>query len=113
MNNTIPIQSQPNQTFTVTVEVNGINSTYLINCVYRDKLGYWTMDISDFNTNAMLLSNVPLLSFGNADGNADIFRQMAYMQIGSLFVIKTVNTTEDSPSYNTISTDYSIVWGDN
>ena len=113
MINVLNIKSKPNQVFITTVSINNVNVTYLITLIYRDKIGYWTMDIQDYATGNYVLSNVPLLSYSDGINVYSIIRQMAYMHIGRIYVIKKVNSTEDSPSFETIQTDYDIVWGDN
>ena len=50
MINVLNIKSKPNQVFITTVSINNVNVTYLITLIYRDKIGYWTMDIQDYAT---------------------------------------------------------------
>lgn len=113
MYNLLPLKSKPNQTFVTTVEVDNKNVSYLINLVYRDKIGYWTMDITDYATNVPVLTNIPLLTYSDGVNTFNALRQMAYMHIGTLYVLKKTDTSEDSPSYETLQTDYNVVWGDN
>lgn len=114
MLNTIPVKAKPNQTFLTVVAVDDVNTTYLIHLCYRDKINYWTMDITNYTTGDMILSNVPLLTYATK-GNEVVFsaiRQMGYLGIGRIYVLRVTDTKEDSPEFLDIETDFDLLWGD-
>lgn len=113
MLNKINVKSAPNQTFTTTINVNGKNITYLFLFCYRDKIGYWTMTVSDYETGEKILTNVPLLRINDGEADFDLFKQFAYKLIGSLFLVKEYEVYSDSPDFETIQEKFSLVWGDN
>lgn len=113
MLNKINIKSAPNQTFTTTLNVNGKNTTYLFLFSYRDKIGYWTMSVSDYESGKKILTNVPLLRINDGKADFDLFKQFAYKLIGSLFLVKEFEVDGDSPDFVTIQEKFSLVWGDN
>ncbi len=112
MLNKINVKSAPNQTFTTTINVNEKNVAYLFLFVYRDKIGYWTMDVSDYESGKKILTNFPLLRINDGNADFDLFKQFAYKLIGSLFLVKEYDTEHDSPDFVSIQEKFSLIWGD-
>lgn len=113
MLNKINVKSAPNQTFTTTININGKNTAYLFLFIYRDKIGYWTMDVSDYESGQKILTNFPLLRINDLEGDFDLLKQLDYKLIGSLFLSKEYDTEFDSPDFVSIQEKFSLIWGDN
>ena len=106
----IPLDSDVDQEFDVTVEVGEENVDMTLHLRYNTEGDFWKMDISDGNTGDMLVSNVPLLT--GYSFSADMLRQFGYVGIGSAMVVKMTDTADgDFPNIDNLGTDYVLVWG--
>lgn len=112
MYNLIPLKSQPNQTFEFTIEVDGNNASYIGKLNYRDVIGYWTLDILEYKTKKIILTNVPLLTGGSLGLTANIFRQLDFMMLGRAYVLKVSDTDNDYPDFESLQEKFTFVWGD-
>lgn len=112
MYNLVPLKSQPNQSFDLTVEIDGVNKTYFMKLNYRDIIGYWTFDLIDYQTNEEILVNVPLLTGGKLISTANILNQLEYKRLGRIYIVKVSDTTNDYPDFESLETNFAFVWGD-
>lgn len=106
---TIPLQSAPNQTFSVQLTVNGSQLTLNLTLGYSNMAGCWQMSISDVNNN-LLVASVPLIT--GLYPAANILMQYQYLNIGSAFVLNTGNTPVDYPTSGGLAL-FTLLWGDN
>ena len=105
----LPVTSAPNCTFTTTLAVDGANLTLTFTFRYNELVAYWLMDIA----NALglpLLASIPLVPGDDPAGN--ILHQYQYLNIGSCFVIKISDTTEQYPGETSLGTDWVLAWDD-
>jgi hypothetical protein len=109
----IPLDNSPDQTFTVTIPVDGVNKAFLIRLRYNLIAKYWVMSVSDQNTGGMILDGVPLVT-GQYPA-ADLFRQYAYLGLGSAAIVPTGEFLDrDYPddADGGLGGDFVLVWGD-
>jgi len=101
----IPLTSDPDQSLTCTVPVNGKNITLRFRVRYNTQAGYWWMTVSDKNGN-ILVDSLPLLTGQN------LLEQYQNLGIGSAYLVNTGNTKLDSPDDTTLGSDFVLAWGD-
>jgi hypothetical protein len=106
----VPVTGNPNQTLTVSLNVDGGVVTLQLTVRYFDLCGYWVMTIKDATGN-LLLDSIPMLC--GVYPAANILAQYAYLQIGSAFLVNVSNTTQDSPGASSLGTDFLLLWDDN
>jgi hypothetical protein len=106
---TIPLTTAPNQSFSVQLSVNSSPLTLQITLGYSEMAGYWQMSISDVNGN-LLVASVPLITGWYPAAN--ILGQYEYLQIGSAYLLNTGNSNTDYPGPNNLD-QFSLLWGDN
>jgi hypothetical protein len=106
----IPLDNSPNQTFKITVLVDGKNLTLSINLNYNEDAGYWVMTITDIYGN-ILLASIPVL-MGETVGTDNILYQYGYLQIGSAYILNVSNSPKDYPDDTDLGTDFVLLWGD-
>ena len=105
----IPLNNQPNQTLTTTVEVNGENRDFRFFLAWNGCGNYWEFDLYDNSTDQQLLSKIPLV--GNLNGN--IIPQYAYKRIGEARIINVSGSKDLIPNKENLGVDYYLIWGDN
>lgn len=105
----IKLDSSPNQTFQVTLNINNQKVTLNVELSFNETAGYWVMTI--FNgQGVLLLSSIPCLT-GDWPA-ANILCQYAYLAIGSAYFINVSNATADYPTSSDLGTDFNLVWDD-
>jgi hypothetical protein len=103
----VPTDSNPNQTWQVTVSINGAVSTFTVTLNYNPVGQYWSMSLFDASGN-LLLSSMPLVTGTNLLG------QFQYLFSGSVWIINASNvTTPNYPNDQDLGTDFQWLWGDN
>jgi len=108
---TIPLTSDPNQTFRCTIPIEGNNLTLLFKLRYNSESEYWAMTLTDGQTNEMLVDSVPLLA-GEYPA-ANLLEQYAYLNIGSAVIVKMNPDAEGAnPGPDNLGTDFKLIWSD-
>lgn len=103
----IPLTTDPNNTFSSTIPVNGKNVTFNFFLRYNTEAGYWVMDLLDASKNP-LISSMPLLT------GINLLEQYEYLQIGKAYIVKIDDSLQvDSPSSTNLGTDFVLVWDSN
>lgn len=105
----IPLDNSPNQTFQVTVAVDGKNVTFNVTLSYSEPAGYWVMNIKDAQ-GIDILDSIPLLT-GEWPA-ANILGQYGYLGIGSAYIINASNTPIDYPGKPNLGSDFLLLWSD-
>jgi hypothetical protein len=105
----IPVTSDANQSFPVTLSVDGGNITLQLAFRYNEVAGYWVMTIWDAQGN-LLLDSIPLVTGGYPAAN--LLCQNAYLAIGSAYVINVGNDPGDHPNASNLGSSYILIWGD-
>ena len=106
---TIPLTSDPNQTFQVTMQVDGQNLTLGFELHYNEMAGYWVMTIKDSQNN-VLIDCVPLITGDYPMGN--LLEQHAYLRIGAAVIVPVGGFVDDWPDDTNLGTDFLLLWGD-
>lgn len=101
----IPLNSNPNQSFNITLSVDNKNLTLGFYIAYNEIAGYWFMNIADKDGNK-LLSGIPLLVGYN------LLRQYKYLNIGSAYMAKIDNITDENANSSNLGTSFQLLWGD-
>lgn len=102
----IQLDSNPNQSWQVSVLIDGAVQTFFIQLAYNEIAQYWVMTISDSNQN-VLVSSLPLVT------GLNLLQQFSYLEIGSLFIVNVSGV--EAPNYpnNTdLGTDFMLFWAD-
>ena len=105
----VPLNTAPNQTFTVQLIVDGKPLTLNLALSYSAMSGWWQMQISDA-TGLTLIASVPLIT--GLYPAANLLAQYGYLGIGSAFILNTGGGANDYPSANNLPS-FSLLWGDN
>lgn len=106
----VPLTTSPNQTFSVTIPVNGANKSLILNIRYNNIASYWTMSVIDKITGKILIDSLPLITGDYPSG--DLLGQYEYLGLGSASIIKAGNVSNDYPDDTNLGTDFVLVWGD-
>jgi hypothetical protein len=105
----IPLDNSPDQSFTVSLSVDGSLLTLQLNVYFSEMANYWLMDIFD-NQGNPLLASVPLLT--GSYPAANILQQYGYLGIGSAFLLNVSASPLDHPDKNSLGTDFILIWSD-
>lgn len=106
----IPISSDPNQTFNVTIPVDGKNITLGFYLRWNDQAGYWMMTIYNYLTNTYYIDSLPLIS--GILPSANLLKMFSYLRIGSCYLLNVSGTKDDYPTVSNLGTDFLLFWGD-
>lgn len=102
----IPVDSSPNQTWQVSVNINGAVVTFFVTLDYNEIAEYWVMAISDSNQNP-ILNDIPLVT------GLNLLRQYQYLGIGSIYLLPIGQQAENYPDDTNLGTAFELVWSDN
>lgn len=105
----VPLDNSPNQTFAISLSVDGSILQLNLAISFAEMAGYWLMDISDVNGN-LLLASIPLIT-GEWPA-ANLLAQYAYLGIGSAYVINAGQAAIDYPDSVSLGTSFVLVWSD-
>lgn len=102
---TIPLTTEPNNTFQCALTINGTPYTFQFFLAYNTVAGYWCMTISNAKTNTVLLSSIPLVT------GCNLLEQYAYMGIGEAYIEKADSSEiNDSPDDTNLGTSFVLKW---
>jgi hypothetical protein len=112
MQQIIPLTNNPNQTFTVTLNVDNSNLTLTMIVRYNVIADYWVLTIINTSTQETILDSIPFVTGVYPASN--ILEQYAYLQIGSAYIINTDNAVLDYPddSLDSLGSDFVLLWSD-
>lgn len=105
----IPLSSDPNQSFSVQLQVDGAPLTLNITISWSSMAGYWVMSVFDVSGN-LLADSIPMIT-GWYPG-ANLLAQQVYLAIGSAFIINNGNSEADYPGVNDLGANFSLLWDD-
>lgn len=105
----IPLTTDPNQTFNITLPVDKKNLTLGFFIYWNNQAQYWCMDIIDKSADKQVLTGIPLLESLNKTQN--LIEQFAYLGIGSAFLVN-VSGSSIPPNLTNLGTDYLLLWND-
>jgi hypothetical protein len=103
----IPLTTDPNNTFSSTIPVNGKNVTFYFFLRWNAQANYWVMDLSDSSKNP-IISSIPLIS------GINILEQYDYLKIGKAYIVSNDSSSQsDIPDTTNLGTQFVLVWMDN
>lgn len=108
-NQIIPLTNAPNQSFAITLSVDGAPLTLNLSIQFNSMAGYWMLSVADAS-NRPLLNAIPMIT-GSYPG-ANILKQQRYMKIGSAYLLNVSSGNTDYPNSTNLATDYQFLWGD-
>lgn len=106
----IPLTVQPNQSFDISLNVDGGVLQLHLAIGFNEMAGYWILGIADQQGN-QLLNSIPLVT--GSWPAANVLGQYGYLQIGSAFVINASNLStdlQDYPGQSNLGSDYILLW---
>jgi len=109
MSQIVPLTSSPQQSFSVTLQVDGAALTLNLAINWNAMAGYWVMSISN-SAGVLLLDSIPLIT-GWYPG-ANILAQYGYLKIGSCFILNEGNSDSDYPGINDLGSNFQMLWDD-
>lgn len=92
----IPLTNDPNQQFTVILQIDGAPLTVNVTIKYNSMAGYWIMSISNASNN-LLIDSVPLIT--GTYPAANLLAQQAYLKIGAWYIVNISNLSVDTGSF--------------
>lgn len=96
----LPVSSDPAQDFVTTLG----EQTYEFYIRWNDRGSFWTMDVTDYNSQTKLISGMPLLL------GCDLFSPYV-LQNGSLIAYDTSGASQDA-NYDDLGTRVQMYWFD-
>ncbi len=113
----IPLDNSPNQSWEVSVNVDGQPTPLGVVLRFNEIARCWVMTITDQNGN-LVLDSVPFVTGIAPDGtnlNAiqNLLHQFSYLNIGSAALLNASGVTADRPNAFNLGTDFLLLWGDN
>ncbi len=109
MDQIVPLTNAPNQSLSVSLNVDNRVLPLQLRVRFSQMAGYWLLTIADASGN-LLLDSIPLLA--SAYPSANILGQYAYLQIGSAYVVNASGIAQDYPDSTNLGTDFVLVWSD-
>ena len=107
----IPLTSDPNQEFFITLQINEENRTLKFNLSWNYTGGYWVMRITDPATDEILIDSVPLVAGSVNSNELNMLHQHEYLGIGKAYLVPTKDPiVDDHPTDENLGTDFVLVW---
>lgn len=110
MINLIPLTTDPDQSFTMTLPIDGKNLTFDLRLRYNTEAKFWLLSITDSVTETLLLDSIPLVT-GDYPA-ANILSQYKYLNIGSIVIVPNGSSATGDPDDTNLGTEYYMAWGD-
>ena len=107
----LPLLPYPNQTFSFTMPVNSQNERFIGELHYNAQGKYWNFSLFYASGKTPIIVNLPLLASMYKFSN--LFCQLDYLRIGSLYIGMKNETPNSAPDDTDLGTNYIVVWGDN
>lgn len=104
----VPISNEPNQSFSITVPVNGQNLTLDFYVFWNAVAGYWEANIAQAGNT--LIAGLPLVTASGPPYD-DILYQFHYLDIGSAYVYSLGLSDADYPGVGDWGTNFVLLWG--
>jgi len=104
----IPLDDSPNQSFKLSLAIDGTVKAFNVRLRYNEVAQYWVMTLLDAK-NAVLLDSIPLVTGNVPSGN--LLGQFAHLGLGSVFILDASGREEpDFPDNTNLGTDFILVW---
>jgi len=104
----IGLDSSPNQKFQCVLSIDGVNRTFQFNITWNEVAEYWTMKVTDAETDELLLDSIPLLTGDSPAYN--MLEPYIYMNIGAAYLANVGNVSAN-PSSTDLGVNFLLIWG--
>lgn len=105
----IPLTSEPNQEFEVTLKIGEENKSFKFTASWNRVANYWVISITNQSTGEMMLDSIPLVCGG--DVTSDVLLAHLSLQLGAAYLVNSVDTPgSENPNYNNLGTEFVLVW---
>ena len=102
----VPITSNPSQTFTSTIPIDGGSIKFNFFLKFNTESSCWVLDIKDSSNNG-IVTGINLVT------GANLLEQYSYLKIGSAYLAKIDNSlTDDLPTEYNLGTSFLLIWSD-
>ena len=109
MSQIVPLTTNPNQVFQVSLSINGGVTNLTLSVSYNEMANYWTLAVQDVNGTA-LLSSVPMIT--GVWPAANLLEQYQYLNIGSAYILN-LGDPNDYPDSTNLGVTFALLWDDN
>ena len=109
MSQLIPLTTDPQQTLSVTLNVDGGVLRLQLYVYFSEMAQYWLMNVSDSAGN-LLLASVPMVT--GSWPSANLLAQYGYLAIGSAYIINAGNVDNDYPDETQLGSAFLLLWDD-
>jgi hypothetical protein len=106
----IPLDNKPNQSFQVSLDIDGHSLTLDVTLRYNAMGAYWIMSIANATTGELILDSIPLIT-GDFPA-ANILGQFSHLNIGSAYVLNVSNSILNYPDNQSLGSDFVLCWDD-
>lgn len=100
----VPMQAQPNHSFSAVITLEGKNEKLTFRMTYNEQAQYWLIDIA--------LNEKPVLSGLPLVPAQDILEQFKYLELGSAYIIPNAELKNEWPNIEDLETGWSVIWSD-
>lgn len=105
----IPLTSNPNQSLSVSLTVDGKPLQLILEVRYVEVAGYWILTIRDSSGN-LIIDSVPMVC--GTYPAANLLEQQRYLAIGSWYIVNVGNSSLDFPDATCLGSDFQLWVGD-
>lgn len=105
----VPLSNAPDQTLSVSLEIDGGVTTLGLRVRYSEVAGYWVLTVRDRVGN-VLVDSVPLIT--GYYPAANLLQQQAYLGIGSAYILNVSGTEDGNPTAENLGSSFLLLWDD-
>lgn len=98
------LSNDPNQSFKVTVSGDSKDISFLVQISYNSMAEYWTMSLLNPNTNAPIVTGIPLQC------GHDLLEQFQYLNMGSVVLANGSNISDFTRPKGTNLSNFYLIW---
>lgn len=108
----IPLTNDHNQTFQITLQVNGVNVTFKFGVRWNAIAKYWVITLTDLASGLVLIDSLPLVC-GDVPTSLDILRPYGSLRIGKAYLGSIIDEPSSEYPNETNMSDFQLLWDDN
>lgn len=100
----VPMQAQPNHSFSAVVTLKEENKKLTFRMTYNEQAQYWCVDLSV--NDKEVITGLPLVPA------QDILEQFKHLEIGSAYIIPNSEKENEWPNIADLADGWSVIWSD-